>query len=207
MTAASNTNQKTMTVVVFSTKLKTETTSTRKKLLEAAKELFHQQGIAGTTIASLAKTSGVPLGNVYYHFRSKDLLLEAVLEAHKADIQNDLEMYNRESSPMKRLKALIRDSEHNLQLLTEHGCPYASLAQRLRDEGNPLADQAGGLLGLYINFASEQFVQLGKIEARDLAADFIAQLYGAYTLANSTGDSKFLKRQLKRLEAWLERTV
>jgi TetR/AcrR family transcriptional regulator, transcriptional repressor for nem operon len=181
--------------------------STRQKLLEAAKELFHQHGISGTTIASLAQAAGVPLGNVFYHFRSKDLLLEAVLEAHKSDVRADLEIYRREANPIKRLKAMIRDSERNLQLLTDHGCPYASLAQRLRDEGNPLADRAGELLELYIEFAGEQFKELGKRNARDLAADFVVSLYGAYTLANSMGDRAFLNHQLKRLETRLEALI
>ena len=185
----------------------TSNLSTKERLLEAAKELFHQQGIASATIANIAQAAGVPIGNVYYHYRSKDSLLEAVLEAHKSDILGDLEIAKKETTPLKRLKALVRDSERNLQLLTEHSCPYASLAQRLRDEANPLADLAGSLLELYIEFSLEQFKTLNKRDARDLANDFIVRLYGAYTLANSVGDAGFLKRQLKRIETWLETIV
>jgi AcrR family transcriptional regulator len=176
----------------------------RQRLLEAAKDLFHRHGIASTTIALVAQNAGVPTGNVYYHFRSKEALVEAVLDAHRDDIRGDLEAAACLPDPLERLRALVRDSERNADLLSEHGCPYASLAQGLRDEGSRLADDAGGLLGLYLAFAEQQFRALGLADAPDLAADFIARLYGAYTLAHGLGDAAFLNAQLERIERWLE---
>jgi AcrR family transcriptional regulator len=179
----------------------------RQRLLEAAKDLFHRHGITSTTLAQIADEADVPLGNVYYHFRTKEALLAAVVVAHREDIRADLELADCEPSPLERLRALVRDSERNAELLTDHGCPYASLAQGLRDEGSRLADDAGGLLALYLEFAERQFKLLGHEDAAELAADFIARLYGAYTLANSMGQPKFLATQLQRIETWLEQTV
>jgi TetR/AcrR family transcriptional regulator, transcriptional repressor for nem operon len=179
----------------------------RQRLLEAAKELFHRHGITGTTIAQIADQANVPLGNVYYHFRSKEALLAAVVVAHREDIRADLELADCEPNPLERLRALVRDSERNAELLTDHGCPYASLAQGLRDEKSRLADDAGALLTLYLEFAERQFKLLKHKNAAELAADFIARLYGAYTLANSLKQPQFLASQLSRIETWLEQTV
>ena len=44
----------------------------RDRLIEAAKEKFYQQGVARTTLADIAQQAQVPLGNVYYHFRTKE---------------------------------------------------------------------------------------------------------------------------------------
>jgi AcrR family transcriptional regulator len=54
----------------------------RDRLIEAAKTLFYQQGVTSTTLADIAERAMVPLGNVYYHFRTKDALIEAVVQTH-----------------------------------------------------------------------------------------------------------------------------
>jgi len=51
----------------------------RDRLIEAAKAKFYQQGVACTTLADIAQQAQVPLGNVYYHFRTKEALVEAVV--------------------------------------------------------------------------------------------------------------------------------
>jgi AcrR family transcriptional regulator len=127
------------------------TSSARQRLLEAAKTLFHERGIAGTTIASVAEHAGVPNSNVYNHFRSKDAMIQAVLDAHREDIHADLDSAACLSNPLERLRALVRDSAHNARSLTEHGCPYAALAQGLRDLHSRYAQQVGELLGLYVD--------------------------------------------------------
>src|SRR5712672_903890 len=60
----------------------------RDRLIEAAKTLFYQQGVTGTTLANIAERAKVPLGNVYYHFRTKDALIEAVVQAHVQELQS-----------------------------------------------------------------------------------------------------------------------
>jgi len=60
----------------------------RDRLIEAAKAKFYQQGVALTTLADIAQQAQVPLGNVYYHFRTKDALIEAVVQAHVQELRS-----------------------------------------------------------------------------------------------------------------------
>ncbi len=188
-------------------KNKPTTIPVRQRLLKSASKLFHEKGIATTTIAMIAEAANVPLGNVYYHFRSKDEMISAVVEARRQEIQAELELAACEASPLERLRSLIHDSRQNRELLTAHGCPYASLAQGLRDLQNQQSDDAGSLLNLYLEFAQSQFKALKKPKARALAAEFLARLYGAYTLANAMNDATFLDGQLISIEGWLEQTT
>jgi AcrR family transcriptional regulator len=178
---------------------------TRQRLLEAAKELFYQQGVSGTTIAHVATASGVPLGNVYYHFRTKEALTEAVIAERRLEVLADIEQLSRHSSPFERLWAFLQDSRSSLDLLTAHGCPYASLAHRLRDEESHLADDAGALLRLYLEFLQNQFGQLGLAAPELAASELMIRLYGAFSLSNAMNDPEFLQRGLWQLEVWLER--
>ena len=59
----------------------------RAELVTAAKLLLHEQGLHRTTLADVASRADVPLGNIYYYFKTKDSLAEAVLEAHDAALR------------------------------------------------------------------------------------------------------------------------
>ncbi len=52
----------------------------RGQLLDAAVRLFAEQGVAGTTVADIARPVGVTSAMVHYYFKTKDQLLDAVVE-------------------------------------------------------------------------------------------------------------------------------
>jgi len=55
--------------------------NTRNRILEAADELFYRDGIRSVSVDTIAKKAGVTKRTLYYHFRSKDDLIAAYLEA------------------------------------------------------------------------------------------------------------------------------
>ena len=52
----------------------------RARLLQAAVDLFAEQGVAGTTVAEITRRVGVTSAMVHYYFKTKDQLLDAVVE-------------------------------------------------------------------------------------------------------------------------------
>ena len=50
------------------------------RLLELAADLFRQNGYAATTMRDIADAGGMKAGSLYYHFSSKDEILDGVLE-------------------------------------------------------------------------------------------------------------------------------
>jgi AcrR family transcriptional regulator len=178
--------------------------STREQLLQAALQVFHHQGIANTTLEAVAKESGVPKGNIFYHFKTKDDLVAAVIAARVAELELQFATAEAEADPRQRLLALVRTGSHFKESLTVHGCPYASLAQDLEKEQSSSND-GRPLLQMYIDFAERQFRLLGEgAQARALAEHFIASLQGSYLLAYGTGSQALLMRQLAYLERWLQ---
>jgi AcrR family transcriptional regulator len=53
---------------------------TRTRLLDTALELFSKHGVEGTSLQMIADAMGVTKAAVYYHFRTKDEITEAVAE-------------------------------------------------------------------------------------------------------------------------------
>ena len=53
--------------------------STRQDILACARRLFEQQGYNGVSMRDMAKELGISVGNLTYHFKKKENLLEAIL--------------------------------------------------------------------------------------------------------------------------------
>ncbi|MFP8886732.1 TetR/AcrR family transcriptional regulator [Streptomyces mangrovi] len=52
----------------------------REQILRAALDLALEHGYQGTTMAAVSTESGLPVGSVYWHFKSKEQLFVALLE-------------------------------------------------------------------------------------------------------------------------------
>lgn len=64
---------------------------TRSRILDAALELFSEQGFEGTTLQQIADRLGFTKAALYYHFRSKDDLLEALVMPSLIDLDELLD--------------------------------------------------------------------------------------------------------------------
>ena len=178
------------------------TTLKRDRLIEAAKTLFAQHGVARTTLADIAQAAEVPLGNMYYHFRTKEALVEAVIQAHVRAIQTLLAQCGCLPDPRQRLLALLAAERKGEPLFVRFGCPYGSLSQELNKEDQGLSAAAAGLFQVYLDWVQTQFCLLGTAapEAEEQAIELVAALQGTFLLTNCFRAPALLERQLERLE-------
>jgi len=80
----------------------------RGRLLAAAARLFREKGYAGTTVRDIAAELGILSGSLFHHFRSKEDILFAVMEAVIAAMCRDLELALAQAqTPQSRVRALI----------------------------------------------------------------------------------------------------
>jgi AcrR family transcriptional regulator len=181
-------------------------TSKRDRLVEAAKTMFYQQGVTRSTLADIAQQAQVPLGNVYYHFRTKDALIEAVIRAHVQELEAMFVSWEQlRANPRERLLALLTIGRNEGNTLARYGCPHGSLCQELDKDDNQLAEITSRLFQVYLDWTGAQFRKLGKDEqeANDLAVDLISSLQGIYLLSSSFRSPELLERKLQRLETWV----
>lgn len=138
---------------------------TRRRLLDAAAEDAAVHGLGGVSLNRVAKVVGLKTASVYFHFASREALLDAMLEEGLAETLRhfERELADAEPDPASRLRAAIR-----AHLLALHELrPYArvvlsgvgrqgdgpsghrALLQRYLGEWSTIvADaQAAGLLG------------------------------------------------------------
>jgi TetR/AcrR family transcriptional regulator, transcriptional repressor for nem operon len=176
----------------------------RERLVESARALIHEQGVHRTTLAEVAERGDVPLGNVYYYFKSKDELVRAVLEGYQEQADALVAAFDRHRTPQARLKALVRNWADMRDEVARHGCPMGSLCSELDKLGGDAERDAAAVMARIIDWAEGQFRQLGRRDARDLAVALFAGVQGAALLANTFRDPDILTRQGRHLERWID---
>ncbi|MFJ7041278.1 ScbR family autoregulator-binding transcription factor [Streptomyces rochei] len=89
--------------------------ATRRSLLEAAAQLFAEQGYAATSVNDISARSGRTSGAVYFHYTSKEGIAVAVVEDRFATWPQLAARYGDETvTPLERLVALSYDIAHAL---------------------------------------------------------------------------------------------
>ena len=177
----------------------------RERLVAAAAQLLHEQGIERTTLADIAGAADVPAGNVYYYFKTKDEVIAAVIEARTQQVKTTLAAIDaHHRAPKSRLKALVREFTAQGELVAQHGCPLGSLCSELGKRVNPPGFAAAELMRLPIDWAEEQFRSVGRRDAHDLATDLMAAYEGSALLANTMGDPSILSGAARRLNRWID---
>ncbi|WP_220448533.1 TetR/AcrR family transcriptional regulator [Nonomuraea mesophila] len=178
----------------------------RQRLTAAAARILHEQGVERTTIADIARAADVPVGNVYYYFKTKDDLVAAALSEHAHGLQTLTARLDRLPDPRQRLKGLIEAWVSERDLAARHGCPTGTLAAELgkRGEGG-LGEEAGKVLRLLLDWAERQFRELGLPGPDGHALTLVGAYQGMSLLANALREPDVMVREGRRLTAWLER--
>ena len=177
----------------------------RERLIAAALQLLHEQGIERTTLADIAKAADVPAGNVYYYFKTKDEVIGAVIDAHVQQIKTTLAAIEaRHRSPKGRLKAFVREFTAQSEMVAQYGCPLGGLCSELGKRVKQSSFTEAELMRLPIAWAEQQFRSLGRHDAHDLALDLLAAYEGSALLANTLRDPDVLSRAARRLDRWID---
>jgi AcrR family transcriptional regulator len=176
----------------------------RARLVDSAKALVHEQGVHATTLAEIADRAEVPLGNVYYYFKTKDELLAAVVDEHVREVDALLAGLGTRKTPRARLKALIRTWAEAAPIVARSGCPIGSLSSDLAKCAGDAPRSGASLFDVILTWIEAQFRDLGRRDARDLALMLFAGIQGACVLSNSFHDPKIMTREVRQLERWLD---
>ncbi|MFD5700674.1 TetR/AcrR family transcriptional regulator [Streptomyces lasiicapitis] len=177
----------------------------RRRLTTEAARVLHEQGVERTTLADIARAADVPVGNVYYYFKTKDDLVLAALSEHSAHLAEFTGRLDRLPDPRDRLKALIEAWVDQREVAARYGCPTGTLAVELdkRADGT-LDEEAGTVIRRLLEWTGDQFRALDLPDPDDLAVTLISAYQGMSLLANALRDPDLMTREGTRLLGWLD---
>lgn len=179
--------------------------TTRDLIVEAADQLFYQQGFEHTSFANIAAAVKISRGNFYHHFKSKDEILEAVIERRLATTQAMLERWEAEgAAPEDRILSFINILIANRAKIMLYGCPVGTLCAELAKLEHAAQADANKLFTLFRSWLGRQFAALGReSEADALAMHVLARSQGVATLATAFQDERFIRQEVDQMSAWL----
>jgi len=182
----------------------TRQTDKRERLIQTAVTLVYQQGFHQTTLADIAQQAQVPLGTVYYFFKTKEALGEALVEHYLRDYRRLCQQWDHDPDPKARLQAYIQMMLDSGQLLAQSGCPIGTLCAELHKQDGPLAQQASRIFDELLTWLATQFRALGRgDESADLAVHLLSAVEGAALLAQSFHTPDYFAREAHQLTQWI----
>jgi len=180
-------------------KTKEEAQETRHAILDAAELVFQENGVSHTSLAEIATAAGVTRGAIYWHFRNKADLFDAMiqrvfdpLEAKLAELQaDDLE------NPLDTLRAIavyfldrVAADPRYLRVLeiAWHKCEYVGEMATIRDNHLECGNQYLALNEAAFRLARERGYVPPTLDPRVAAVGLMAVVDGLvvnWTLDNN----------------------
>jgi TetR/AcrR family transcriptional repressor of nem operon len=182
-------------------------TDKRTRLVETAMKLAYRDGFRVSSLADIAKAAHVPVGNVYYYFKTKEELGEAVVERRLEEIRAFRAEMGRLSAPKERLVAFLDSIQRNKDQFARGGCPFGGLCAELHKEGGALAKKSAELYSEPLGWIEEQFRAAGhEKDSRELAVHLFCAFQGVAAVAHGVNDPDLIAMEVRRLKDWI-RTV
>lgn len=177
----------------------------RTRLLQAAEKTTYLYGFGSTSIADIAKEARVPLGNVYYYFKSKDEIGRAIVELRVSRFKKLLQDLGNADSPKERLCGFVDIKMKNREALAHGGCPVGTLCSELQKYGGAAARRSRVLFAEALAWMEKQFEALGKgAESRALALHLLSATQGVSVLAHTFHDPTMIATEVRWLKEWIQ---
>jgi TetR/AcrR family transcriptional regulator, transcriptional repressor for nem operon len=181
-------------------------TTTRDDIVAAADQLFYRQGYESTSFSDVADAVRISRGNFYYHFKSKDDILDAVIALRLANTRTMLQQWESEGrDPADRIQCFIHILIANQTKIMRYGCPVGTLCSELAKLNHVAQGEANKVFDLFRAWLGRQFALLGRAaEADALAMHLLARSQGVATLANAFHDDAFVQQEVEQMCDWLK---
>ena len=179
--------------------------TTRDHIVEAADRLFYRHGFEHTSFSNIADAVRISRGNFYYHFKSKDEILDAVIRQRLAGTEAMLQLWeSRSETPLDRIRSFIGMMIANRADIKRYGCPVGTLCAEMAKLSHPARSEANRLFTLFRVWLRWQFALLGReADADALAMHLLSRSQGVAALASAFRDDAFITHETQLMDQWL----
>lgn len=178
----------------------------RQRIVEAADQLFYTRGYNQTSFRDISDVTGIPRGNFYYYFKTKDDILDAVVDSRLKFYSDMLAQCDASAdTPRERLLAFASVLENFEDGVVEVGCPIGTLTSELAKDEPHLQKKSREIFELLRDWAAKNLSEAGIDRADDLAMDMLARMQGISVIACAFKDKNYLRRGLDEVKAWVNK--
>jgi AcrR family transcriptional regulator len=181
--------------------------STRERIVSAANTLFYREGIRAVSVDAVAAEAGITKRSLYYHFRSKDELIEAYLAYRD---QPNLDAYRKwfdekHGSTAEKVAAIFE----NLEKMASHpkwrGCGFLRTSAELANlPGHPAIVRGAAHKKKIEQWLGECFAADGIAAPEVLASQIILLLDGSFAVVMLHRDTGYMLSAAKAARVLVE---
>ncbi len=166
-------------------------TNKRDLLLATAERLFYTEGYHATGIDRILSESGVAKMTLYKHFKSKDELILAVLDARQLPMLGRLREARAALPPHKALLSVF-DGLHNMIHNPNAfcGCLFINAAAEYQDRGHPIHQRAAAYKAEFQAHLRELLEAMQAPQPEPLARQLQYLIEGALSMAHIEGPAE-----------------
>ena len=177
----------------------------RERIIEAANRLIYTKGYNQTSISDVATAVGITKGNLHYHFKSKEELLEAIIQFRLAMISEMLKQWEEQLPDAKdRLKRFVQMILNEEQDIVRYGCPMGSLNAELGKFQLSLQASSREMFDLFQHWLEKVFKQLDSKKSKVRSKHLLSMAQGAALMSYIYSDAKILKDECKSIDEWID---
>jgi AcrR family transcriptional regulator len=167
---------------------------TRKRILNAAYELFYRQGFSRSGVDAIAEHAGVTKRTLYNHFDSKDVLIGAVFEHQHERALAQIQGWSDRSaeSPADLLAGVFHELGRWASQPRWLGSGFTRLTMELADLPGHPARRAAHFHKLEVeNWLARELDRVGAEDPRGLAKCAMLLIEGCLSLILIHGDASY----------------
>lgn len=176
----------------------------RQLIVKTADQLFYTRGYHQTSFRDISDATGIPRGNFYYYFKTKDDILNAVVESR-------LEVYGeivkaceqKSNDPRQRLIAFSNMLADFADSIIVSGCPIGTLCSELAKDRQNHQEISRAVFAMLRQWLAKQFAAINCPDADNKAMDMLARMQGVTVMASTFSDRDFIYRSLSELQDWI----
>lgn len=178
----------------------------RQRIVDAADHLFYTRGYNQTSFRDISQTTGIPRGNFYYYFKTKDDILDAVIETRLKFYTEMLGQCEATSDqPTGRLLAFADMLTNFEDSIVDVGCPIGTLTSEMAKDEPHLQKKSREIFELLRDWLEKNFAAVGVVQPREEAMDLLAQVQGVSVMSCAFKDKAYLHRGLEKVRTQLKK--
>lgn len=168
----------------------------KERIIDAANRLFYAEGIRAVSVDAVAEKAGITKKTLYYHFRSKDDLIEAYLTARD---QPNLVLYEKwfdgsDGMLADKIEAIFLQLAQSARHPKWKGCGFLRTAAELANKpGHPAMKVGAAHKKKLEALLSDKIKKAGIVDSTALARHIVLLLDGAFSTVLIHRDPEYIE--------------
>jgi TetR/AcrR family transcriptional regulator, transcriptional repressor for nem operon len=185
---------------------------TKQKIIETAATIFNKNGYIGTSIADVAKSTGVHKGGIYKHFKSKEEIAVAAFDYSLGLIvETAIDRVGKEETAIDRLLAFVNTFKGFItEPICVGGCPVLNMAvesddthPRLRLHVQGAVNGIRALIGSILELGIRQGQIVANTDIEQVSTIIFVTIEGAIMMSKLYGNDIYLDRAIVYLHQYI----